>query len=160
MASEKHFSHAFFFLFERLFLWSFSKLLDTQREKQINKVVSISHVSCTLARGTTGCSMSLYFQFFCVYVFIDWVPAATLFPPFSASYYPSLTALLSQVFLTSCPSSTIFIKFTTKEEKKRIPNISKTSGCISLAGDCLAMELNVPLPFIRQALFMFKSCIT
>lgn len=33
------------------------------------------------------------------------------------------------------------------------------SGCISLAGDCLAME-KTPLSFIRQAVFMYKPSIT
>lgn len=146
---RRHFGFVFFslfnFIFENLFYCSFIVKCKVTGNME-RETDSLSHVSCTLARGTVGVfNVSLFSLFFCVcvcvcVVFIDSVPEATTFPlfpphvlPFSGPTYLVPRAL----YLLNLP----------QKEKKRTSNISKTSGRISPVGDCLQVNC---LCFIYQ----------
>lgn len=78
-------------------------------------------------------------------VFIDWLPAATLSlssPSLSLSLlFSSSPPSLSQVPHTvSCPSSALFIKFTSNCEKAHTQYQKKTSAGISPVGDCAGVN--------------------
>lgn len=133
-------------IFERLLcgliLGSGELLKHTERngDKETEVVSdSISRVSCTLARGTSGCSVSLYFLFsffwfvcVCVVYIVCLGPCSHIFPslpPSSDAVPPSLP-----FFLRSHIShlwSSIFIKFNT-EGRESVKPISAKHQAASL----------------------------
>lgn len=141
LLQKAFFSLTFFFLFVMLFFLYlkdyfhgiFCKVTgNPQREtdEETEFVLdSVSHVSCTLARGTTGCSISLCFHFFCVCVW----------SLLNGSLQQHLSHLCPLFFVLSLPRSppfsgpaclvprALYLLNSPQKEKKCTPNINKTS---------------------------------
>lgn len=120
-------------------------------------------MSCTLAGGTTGCSMSPFLFSFCVCVVIYWLwsPLQPQIFQFSSPhcFLPSLSHCLCSGPTYLVPGALYLLNLPLREEKETHTAYQWSIRLHLSCGWLSCRGVNCPRPFIRQVLFIYKPSI-